>query len=120
MTSTALETARSLLGVVLVSLLVPAAMSAQASATMKVSATVVASQTVAPQASAAALAESVVERMQVGEQMTVEGMDRTDVDDSGVTLSLDVVEQADLMAPAVEQAVSEEQMVQVTVAFSGN
>ncbi len=111
---------RNLLVVMILSLVVPAALSAQASATMKASAKVVAPQTVAPQASAAQLAESVAERMQSGEQVALEEMGIVDVEDSGVSVSMDVVEQPDLPTPVVEQVVSGLQVVQMTVAYSGN
>ena len=103
---------RKLLGVALVSMLVPAALSAQATATMKVSATVVAPQTVAPQASAAELAESVAEQMQNGEQVTPQALELMDVEEPGVVVSLGLVEQTDVTTPP--------QVLQVTVAYSGN
>ncbi len=103
---------RNLLGVALVSMLVPAALSAQATATMKVSATVVAPQTVAPQASAAELAESVAEQMQNGEQVTPQALELMDVEEPGVLVSLGLVEQTDVTTPP--------QVLQVTVAYSGN
>jgi len=120
MTRTALKTTRSLLGVVLVALLVPAALSAQASGTMKVSATVVASQTMAPQTSAAELADMVVEQLQSGEQVTPQALDLMDVEEPGVSVSMDVAEHSDLTAPVVERSANEQRILHMTVAYSGN
>ena len=111
---------RNLLVISFVLMLVPAALSAQASGRLKASATVVASQSVAPQTSAAELAEWVVERMEHGEQVAVLGTDRMDVVDSGVTVLMDVAEQPDMTAPVIDQDLSEQQWLQVTVAYSGN
>ena len=111
---------RNLLVVIMLSILVPAALSAQASATMKVSATVVAPQTVAPQASAADLAETVIEQLQDGEQVTSQALDQMNVEQSWVSVSMDMVERPDPTAPSVEQKGNERQVLQVTVAYSGN
>ena len=111
---------RNLLVVIMLSILVPAALSAQASATMKVSATVVAPQTVAPQASAADLADAVIEQLQDGEQVTSQALDQMNVEQPWVSVSMDMVERPDPTTPSVEQKGNERQVLQVTVAYSGN
>lgn len=111
---------RNLLVVIMLSILVPAALSAQATATMKVSATVVAPQTVAPQASAADLADMVIEQLQNGEQVTSQALDEMNTEQSWVSVSMDVVERPDLTTLVDGQKGSERQVLQMTVAYSGN
>jgi hypothetical protein len=106
--------------VIILSILVPASLGAQATTTMKVSATVVAPQTVAPQASAASLADMVSEQVQNGEQVTSQALDAMNAEQAWVSVSMDVVERPDLTTPMGDQRVHERQTLQVTVAYSGN
>jgi hypothetical protein len=111
---------RNLLVVIMLSMLVPAALSAQAAATMKVSAMVVAPQTVAPQASAADLADMVIGLLHDGEQVTSRAVDEMNAEQSWVSVSMDVVERPGLTTPVDEQMGSERHVLQVTVAYAGN
>ena len=111
---------RNLLVVLLFSTLVPSVLGAQASARMKVSATVVARQAVAPQVSAAELTESVTEQLLAGEHFEMDRPNVAELEESGVLVTTGVVRDADVHAPEMEGLANGQQVLHVTVAYSGN